>query len=503
METSERKIRKFQAFVEKAIKKHGDKYTYPEQDYEGCKKKVRILCKEHGEFTQTPDSHVQGGGCPKCGNIKKGEYLKPTWDEFVKKALEIHKGLYTYEKQEYINAKTKISITCAVHGDFSQIPDTHLRGQGCAKCKNKKLSVDRICSFKDFVKKANATHGGLYEYPEQEYKGAHEFVIVLCKEHGAFTQSAHNHIQGSACPKCSGHGTSIGEIKLFDAFKIHGVSNKHWINLRPINSEVRRTDGSSLNRMELDLYFKQKNIAVEFNGLYWHNEQRVGKEYHKGKTDACNELGIDLIQIFEDEWEHKPEIVKSIINTRLGSYENRYYARKTQLICVDASTAGSFYEKNHIQGKTACSTHYGLTIDGELVAMASFGDRSRLFKNNNDIELIRFCTKLNTQVVGGLSKLLATHKDVNVKTYCDLRLFNGAGYKAVGFKELHKSEPAYYYLKGNKRLSRFGFQKHKLEKALTTFDASLTEVENMKANGYSRIFDCGTLVMVREPSTKA
>jgi hypothetical protein len=486
-------------FIAKAQKKHAGLYSYPEQKYTGCKENITAICKIHGEFTQTADSHLQGKGCQKCGIESRSSLRRSTWQELVSNAISVHGDRYSYPKQNYIRSANKITIICAEHGEFKQSFNNHLQGNGCPACVSKKLGDRCRDSFEGFVRKANLVHDNFYSYPtDQEYSISSAKIRVICPIHGEFTQRPNDHISaGQGCRKCSNVGSSKGEQSLLSAFNDYLPLSNYKIDIANLGAKVTR-DIDCLSKIELDIYFEKQRIAVEYNGLYWHSEERVGSDYHSGKQKVCKELGIDLIQIFEDEWLLKPEIVKSIINSRLGNYQERYYARKTELVKVDSKIAGQFYEVNHIQGKTNSSSHYGLSVEGEIVAMASFGNRGHLFKNNTDIELIRFCTKLNTQVVGGLSKLLAVYKYVPIKTYCDLRLFNGEGYKAAGFEETHVSKPNYFYVKRLLRHNRIGFQKHKLADKLDNFDPQQTEVQNMGNNGYLRIFDCGSMVLVRQ-----
>lgn len=118
--------------VEKFKRVHAEKYDYSLVDYRGMFKKIKIICKIHGVFEQTPKNHVEGKGCGKCHGRHQ------TTDDVIKKFISRHKGLYNYSKVVYKNMKTKIIITCGKHGDFSQTPDTHLRGCGCPKCKTSK-----------------------------------------------------------------------------------------------------------------------------------------------------------------------------------------------------------------------------------------------------------------------------------------------------------------------------------------------------------------------------
>lgn len=117
-------------FIPRAREVHGDKYDYSKAEYVNNSTNVCIICPEHGEFWQTPASHLNGAGCPKCSKV-----YKPTTEEWIEKANEVHNGKYEYSKVEYMNAKTKVCIVCPDHGEFWQIPYAHLKGQGCPSCK--------------------------------------------------------------------------------------------------------------------------------------------------------------------------------------------------------------------------------------------------------------------------------------------------------------------------------------------------------------------------------
>ena len=117
------------------------------------------------------------------------------------------------------------------------------------------------------------------------------------------------------------------------------------------------------------------------------------------------------------------------------------------------------------------------------------------YNKKYDIEILRFCNKLNTIVVGGLSKLTKVLKERGtIITYCDLRYSDGSSYTKSGYVQISQSKPGYYYLKNNTRYSRINFQKYKLNNLLEHFDPHITEWENMQLNGYDRIWDCGNLV---------
>ena len=187
-------------FIEKSILIHGDKYDYSKVDYKNCDKKVIIICKEHGEFEQTPYCHLKGSICTKCGYILRGIKIKKSWniEEFIEKATLVHGDKYDYSKVDYKNNNTKVIIICKEHGEFYQIPSSHFRGIGCAKCVGKAKS-----NTEEFIKNALLVHGNKYDYSKVNYKNRNTKVIIICKTHGEFTQNSYNHLTGQGCNKCS------------------------------------------------------------------------------------------------------------------------------------------------------------------------------------------------------------------------------------------------------------------------------------------------------------
>ena len=120
-------------FIEKAKTIHNNKYDYSKVNYINTDSPIIIICKEHGDFVQIPDFHINRKcGCPKCSNNVKLEI-----DEFILRANKVHKNKYDYYKVVYINNSTQIIITCKKHGDFIQKPFVHLLGHGCPSCINK------------------------------------------------------------------------------------------------------------------------------------------------------------------------------------------------------------------------------------------------------------------------------------------------------------------------------------------------------------------------------
>ncbi len=255
------------------------------------------------------------------------------------------------------------------------------------------------------------------------------------------------------------------------------------------------------DKFELDIFIPSLNFGIEFDGLYWHSDKFRNKFYHIEKTLYFKEKGIDIIHIFEDEWDNKQEIVKSIIKSRLNKFDRIIYARKTEIRNVEIEEERNFLNENHIQGYIPSKICLGLYYENELISLMSFG-KSR-FNKNYEWELLRFVNKINIKVTGGASKLFKNIGKANIISYCDLRYFTGEIYKVLGFNLIGKSKPNYYYINSHKRYSRIKFQKHKLKDLLENFDEELTESENMHTNGYSKIYDCGMLVFAKnKPSVE-
>ena len=181
-------------FIDKANKVHNYKYDYSKTVYKDSNTKIIINCKEHGDFEQTPSAHISlKNGCPKCANVY--QYTTP---EFIDKANSIHNNKYSYDKANYVNTKTKVTITCPVHGDFEQIPNSHLAGNGCDSCDLEK----RTHSVYNFLSLARQVHGDLYDYSNIDYTKRLDKVKIICSKHGEFWQTPANHLNGQGCPNC-------------------------------------------------------------------------------------------------------------------------------------------------------------------------------------------------------------------------------------------------------------------------------------------------------------
>ena len=263
-------------------------------------------------------------------------------------------------------------------------------------------------------------------------------------------------------------------------------------------------DNKILNGKEIDIYIPTHNLGIEFDGLYWHSNIYKDKNYHLNKTNLCEENNIQLLHVFEDEWFYKKDIVKSIIKSKLGIYNQKIFARKCIIKEININESTKFLNDNHLQGNIGSKVKLGLFYNNELVSLMTFGNKrvsmGNKIKTDGEYEMLRFCNKLNTTVIGGASKLLSyfikNHNPKSILSFADRRYSNGNLYKELGFKQLENTKPNYWYFKNNSldRYHRFGFRKDVLVKQ--GFDAQLTEHQIMDERGYLRIYDCGNMKFI-------
>lgn len=268
--------------------------------------------------------------------------------------------------------------------------------------------------------------------------------------------------------------------------------------------EVIENDRTVIGPSELDVYLPEEKLAFEFDGLLWHSEEMgTPPGYHLSKTEKCETAGVHLVHVSEAEWICKREIAQSRIKALLGVYGEKIYARNCEVREIPAAESKDFQIKNHIQGYAPAKVNIGLFYGGKLASLMTFG-KCR-FDRKHEWELVRFCSRLNARVVGAAGKMLAyfekKYSPISIVSYADRRWSRGKLYKALGFSLDHASKPDYRYWNRKKGVympeSRIKYQKHKLPDLLPGFDPGLSESENMKRAGFTKIYDCGNLVFTK------
>ncbi len=143
--------------IDKFINIHGYRFDYSLVEYININTKVKIICKEHGIFEQSPSTHINGNGCAKCGGICKSNTV-----EFINKAITKRGNQYDYSLVEYINAITCVKIICKEHGIFQQTPNAHLSGRGCPSCAKTGFDSSKP-GYHYYIRFDNINYNSLYK----------------------------------------------------------------------------------------------------------------------------------------------------------------------------------------------------------------------------------------------------------------------------------------------------------------------------------------------------
>lgn len=300
-------------FIEAATAIHGDKYDYSQVEYVNNSTMVKIICRQHGVFWQTPYGHINGQGCPICTreNISKKQRLG--YDLFVQKAMKIHGKKYKYPFFEYKNNKQYIDIICPKHGLFKQTIHEHLSGYGCIEC-----SGNRKKTTKEFIKDAIDVHGDKYDYSKTEYINAVTKVRIICPEHGEFEQRPNDHLNGHGCPKCK-------SSKLEEAIR-------NFLIEKGIKFTEQKTF-TWLGSLSLDFYLTDYNVGIECQGAqhfvpveFFGGEEGLKStmERDERKSKLCNDKGVELLYFTYYEgikeegniYKNKDKLLEKIMSTK-------------------------------------------------------------------------------------------------------------------------------------------------------------------------------------------
>ena len=260
------------------------------------------------------------------------------------------------------------------------------------------------------------------------------------------------------------------ELKDYIKYNFEGKSHyedeiENWLKNELHIDNIIKHDRKIIEGQELDIYIPDKNVAIEFNGNYWHSSEVINdKFYHFNKSYLCEQKGIRLIHIYEYQWEDsvKREILKSIIKNALGKNENILYARKCQIKELNKKDVEEFSKLNSLHAHRNASIYLGLFYNDELVELMSFGKAFFSRDNSIDYECIRSITKINTTVVGGMNKLfkyfINKYNPNKILYYVDYNTHNGNSMSKLGFKFINYSKGGIINISNSKEtIEKFGY----------------------------------------------
>ena len=371
------KNNKTEEFIKKAKELHKDEegkeiYDYSKVEYIKANKNVTIICKTHGEFTQTPNNHLSERGCRKCGIERNANKKRITLEKFINISKEVHKDeyntpIYDYSKVEYINCDIKVIIVCKIHGEFSQIPYNHILGFGCSKCGHYKRGVSRRYTIEECLDKFRKIHKNKYDYSKIKYINCDTKITIFCKKHGDFEQTPYNHSRGQGCPKCGIEKASLvksltteqfidrakekhkdkegkdkydyskveyekAKIKVIIICKTHGDFEQNpYSHLSGAGCPkcMNKTEGKVLNFL-LDT-LNEEDVEYQYSPEWAVNENgnKVSYDFYISSINTIFE--IDGIQHFNPEFKwYKDQHTKDTEKTRLANENGIYVVRFVQ-----------------------------------------------------------------------------------------------------------------------------------------------------------------------------
>ena len=432
-------------FIENAKKIHNNSnLDYSKVEYKNNRTNVIIIDheldengKEYGEFEVTPSNHLKGHCHPK----KRGKRISLKKRYTTEKIIEMFKEKHKNEKLDYSLVEYKgmdipVTIICneldengEPYGKFEQTPRIHLKG-----CTHQKLSRNRVSMKirKDteyFIKRAKEIHGDKYDYSKVNYIKNDIEVCIICPKHGEFYITPENFYAKKGCPRC-GHHLSYNEDEI-------SIFLSKYV-------DIKKNDRSVLNGKEIDIFIPSKNIGIEYNGLRWHSELfGKDKNYHLDKTEICENKGVKLLQIFEDEFLNNKELVLcKILHSLNINNRNKIMGRKCEIVEIDNTIAKTFLNNNCIEGYCESTTFIGAIYNTKIIGVMSLNDL------HDNWEITRFATDYNFICQGVIGKMfmyfIRKYKPYKVITFADRRWVNKENvYNILGFKLKTIIEPNY------------------------------------------------------------
>jgi len=282
-----------------------------------------------------------------------------------------------------------------------------------------------------------------------EYKNKYTKLKFLCKTCQKVSEKTIVMVRNApVCYHCHPK-ESAGQIQLYEFVK----------SLCP---DAVLSDRTVIRPKELDVYVPSKKVAVEYNGLYWHSEVCNTNKFHlTEKRDLCEAAGVRLINIFEDEWRDKREIVESMLRNAFGLIEVKYSARKCEVRELSVADRRKFFNANHLDGDVNSMIAFGLYFENVLISAMSLRKPMHNSKYEGYFEVARFASLLNVVVRGGLGKLTdhvleyARRAEKKLLSYVDLRFGQGFGYEHAGWMKMSRTKERFWWTDFTDRHDRF------------------------------------------------
>lgn len=453
-------------------------------------KNAEWVCKKGHEWTARIQNRFLGAGCPVCSGFRvlRGETdlgsINPTL------SLEWHptkNEKLSPDQVKPFSAKKVWWLGPCGHEWESSIAHRS-GGSGCVFCSGHAVLEgfnDILSSESPLLEQWHPTKNTIAA--NQISEGSNKKVWWICAEGHDWVASPSDR-KRTGCPECVAKSyVSAGEQELYETL----------IKYVP---DLVSTYREAPSIVELDMYSPSKRVAIEYNGLFWHSEACKPRLYHYDKMLACEAANIELLTVWEDDWQLKPRVVLNQILSKLGVLQQEAVsARSCSVVRLDLKDARTFLDSNHIQGSCLASAYLGLLDLQKNIRAVLAITKTRAAGTTYRID--RYAT--NANVRGGFTKLL-THAERTYSidswiTFADKMHSNGGLYISSGFEGAGDVPPDYKYHYRNKRVHKFNFRKDRIKKNPDLkHEEGLTELELTKLNNINRIWDAGKIKFVKK-----
>jgi hypothetical protein len=428
-------------------------------------RKAKFIDDIYGEWWANPSDVVYGKGHPQRSIRSRAEshilterYIKDNVPDYIEVDYSTYKG-----------ARKPMRFVDSVHGEFWSLPGSVMYRGG----KHPKRRVKKHTSA--IVIQSRLPNNITLD--RSTYVDTHTKARFIDSEYGEWWALPYNVVWNKSEHPSKFANRSRGEDELYRFVESLGVRSVR--NYRGFRNGPDRREG-----YELDVFLPDSNIGIEYCGLYWHSEGKIDNRYHLDKRLFFNSIGVKLIQVLEDEWRDKRDLICSMLRHAVGLGEIKVYARKTKVLSVDNDVAQKFLENNHLMGAHRSSKYIGLYHDGELVSLLGY----KLTLNFLDIS--RFCTKMGYHVVGGLSRLLShVPESKEVRSFVDLRYATGYSLEKIGFTYDHTTL-GWRWTDGFKTYNRLRCRANMDER-------DLPQEEYAAELGWVKIYDAGQALFIK------
>ena len=494
------------SFINESIFIHGEKYDYSLVEYINNRTKVKIICSDHGIFEQTPKDHIRGSGCNKCSNFSSGEklieeILTDIGVEFNREfKFDSCKGEFGNKLPfDFFIPSLKMLIEFDGRQHFESVDkfggEEYLsRLKINDEIKNKWCLENNINLIRINYKNIKEETKKLISTIEREINKSDK-IIDIVKQKDKFNRLIMNKIDESILNK-NEKFLKYFENSYFE-IKAHIDAKMDIGNCLSKIYKGKIVKNFKIDQHTFDYYIPDKNVSIKILSNF------KDCEINSDMYDSKNRSEIDkmkVIHLFSDTYKHKKDIIISRLRNILGTNLVKIYGRNCLIRELDILESSKFINENHIQGNVGSSVKLGLFNKEKLVSVMTFGKKRKSLgskSQSDEWEMIRFCNKLNTTVIGSASKLMIhfikNYNPSNIITYADKCWSSEDNlYEKIGMKRIHTTKPSYFYIIGNKRIGRFAYRKSELVKF--GFNEKKFSEHSICLNmSIFRIYDCGTI----------